>query len=196
MGNLDTLSEGARQQIIAPIGIEEVESYLKDLPKDKLPGLDGLPYEFYQATATNLVPVLRELYQEILDQEDFVGQMRHGATRLKPKVAGCPAVGELRPITLLNTDYKILMGILARRLLRVIQEVLTSGQLCSVKKMSILTEAQEMVAVISYLEQNPKMKAALLNLNLWKAYNRVLVSFRNSLTGCQCVTRGRQQNSY
>ena len=81
--------------------------------------------------------------------------MRHGATRLKPKVAGCPAVGELRPITLLNTDYKILMGILVKRLLQVIQEVLTSGQLCSVKDMSILTGVQEMMAVICHLDLYP-----------------------------------------
>ena len=106
-----------------------------------------------------------------------MGQMRHGATRLKPKVAGCLAVGELRPITLLNTDYKILMGILARRLLRVLQEVLTSGQLCSVKGMSILTGAQEMMAVISYLDMNPRTKAALVSLDFWKAFDRVLVSF-------------------
>ena len=103
--------------------------------------------------------------------------MRHGATMLKPKVAGVAAVGELRPITLLNTDYKILMGILERQLVLVIQEVLTSEKLCSVKNMSILTGAHEMMAVISYLDQHPRMKAALLNLDFWKAFDRVFVSF-------------------
>ena len=69
------------------------------------------------------------------------------------------------------------MRILAKRLLQGIQEVLTSGQLCSVKDMSILTGVQEMIAVISYLDQHPKMKAALLNLEFWKAFDRMLVSF-------------------
>merc|ERR1712055_1082840 len=136
-------------------------------------GTAGHPATF----GLTLVPVLRELYQEILDQEDLAGQMRHGATRLKPKVAGCPAVNELRPITLLNTDYKILTGILARRVLRVLQEVLTSGQLCSVKGMSILTGAMEMMAGVSYLDKHPRTKAALISLDFWKAFDRVLVSF-------------------
>ena len=34
-----------------------------------------------------------------------------------------------------------------------------------------------MMAVISYLDQHPRMKAALLNLDFWKAFDWVLVSF-------------------
>ena len=52
-----------------------------------------------------------------------------------------------------------------------------SGQLCSVKDMSILTGAQEMMAVISYLDLYPKVKGALLSLVFWKAFDWVLVSF-------------------
>jgi hypothetical protein len=37
---------------------------------------------------------------------------RHGATRLASKVDGVPAVTELRPITLLNCDYKISQSVL------------------------------------------------------------------------------------
>ena len=33
---------------------------------------------------------------------------KEGVTRLGPKVDDTPAVDELRPITLLNSDYKIL----------------------------------------------------------------------------------------
>ena len=41
---------------------------------------------------------------------------RHGATRLASKVDGVPAVTELRPITLLNCDYKILAKCFVKRL--------------------------------------------------------------------------------
>ena len=49
---------------------------------------------------------------------------RRGIVRLLPKVAGVPAASQLRPITLLGVDYKLLTKILVARLLPVMPSVL------------------------------------------------------------------------
>ena len=56
---------------------------------------------------------------------------KHGATRLTSKVDGVPAVWELRPITLLNCDYKILSKCFVGLMTPVMAEVICSGQLLS-----------------------------------------------------------------
>ena len=57
---------------------------------------------------------------------------KDGVTRLVPKVKGVPHVDELRPITLLDCDYKILSKWLVKRMKPVLPHVIKSGQLCTV----------------------------------------------------------------
>ena len=63
---------------------------------------------------------------------------KHGATSLTPKVEGVPAVTELRPITLLNCEYKILSKCFVKRLSPEMSEIILSGQLCSNGEKNIL----------------------------------------------------------
>ena len=89
------------------ISEDELEYVISKCPSNKSPGLDGLCYEFYRCTwfiikKTFLSVLLCQLERKQLIQSDTVG-----ATRLIPKVEGIPQVEELRPITLLNCDYKI-----------------------------------------------------------------------------------------
>ena len=64
-----------------------------------------------------------------LDRKRIVESNKEGVTRLAPKVNGVPSVDELRPITLLNCDYKILTMWLVRRMKPVLPYVIKSGQL-------------------------------------------------------------------
>ena len=81
---------------------------------NKSPGLDGLCYEFYQETFAIIKNDLLEILQCQLNRSRIIESNKHGVTRLAPKVDGIPSVDELRPITLLNCDYKILSKWLVR----------------------------------------------------------------------------------
>ena len=85
-----------------------VYSFSRLCARNKSPGLDGLPYELYQATWEVIGMDFVQVLQCQLDRIRLVESNRHGATRLTSKVEGIPSVFELRPITLLNCDYKIL----------------------------------------------------------------------------------------
>ena len=99
-----------------------------------------------------------------------------GATRLCSKVNGVPKVDELRPITLLNCDYKILSKLLVLRMKPILPKVIKSGQLCTVGRKNILFGVNNVISSILYSNQK-HIGACLLSLDFFKAYDRVFLPF-------------------
>ena len=102
---------------------------VKSCANGKSPGLDGLTYEFFKRTWHVIGQTFTKVLQTQLDREILMKSGRQGATRLIPKVDGVPDVTELRPITLLQVDYRLLSKCLAVRLHLVMEEVVEPGQL-------------------------------------------------------------------
>ena len=170
------MSRKQSEEMSENIHPEELDLIIKNCPNNKSPGFDGLSYEFYKTTW----PLIRETFTQVLqcqlDRERLIGSDMIGAVRLLPKVEGTPKVDELRPITLLNCDYKILSKLLVRRIRPVLPDIIQSGQLCSVGNRNILFGAQNIISSISYVNQKNRA-ACLLSLDFFKAYDRVMVSF-------------------
>ena len=103
----------------------------------KAPGLDGLSYELYKATINFVGSPLIEAYNAMLAHGLLTASMRQGVIRLLPKVPGVPMASQLRPITLLCTDYKLLTKMFVARLLPLLPSVVLSSQLCSISGRSI-----------------------------------------------------------
>ena len=99
-----------------------------------------------------------------------------GATRLISKVDGVPQVDQLRPITLLNCDYKILSKILVLRMKPVMPSIIKSGQLCTVGKKNIFFGVNNILSSVLYANQKNR-NACLISLDFYKAYDRVYLAF-------------------
>ena len=87
-----------------------------------------------------------------------------------------PRDDQLRPITLLCLDYKILSKIITNRLLGVMGEVVKSGQSCSVPNQNILFGGHNILSVIQYTEKYGG-RGAVVSYDLYKAYDRVALPF-------------------
>ena len=168
--NLGELSDTDRDKLHVDIAIEELDDVIKNCDNNKSPGLDGLPYEFYKVAW----PVIREDFCSILQcqldrfkliESDTVGV---GATRLAPKVSGVPQVDKLRPITLLNTDYKILTKLFVLRMLPILVFIIRSGQLCTVGSKNILFGVSNILSSLLFIKQN-NLGACLISLDFFKA---------------------------
>ena len=110
------------------------------------------------------------------DRKRIIESNKDGVTRLAPKVNGVPAVDELRPITLLNCDYKILSKWLVMRMKPVLPHVIKSGQLFTVGKKNILFGVSNILSSILDVKQR-NSQACLITLDFFKAYDRVFLKF-------------------
>merc|ERR1712240_764898 len=176
LNDLATLSDSAREGLEKDMSMGELEEIVKDCDRNKSPGLDGLSYEFYQKTFPVIKEDLLAIYRCQLNRNRLIKSNKEGVTRLAPKVEGVPAVDELRPITLLDCDYKILSKWLVGRMKPVLPLVIKSGQLCTVGKKNILFGVHNILSGILNVKQR-KSEACHLTLDFFKAYDRVLLDF-------------------
>ena len=96
---------------------------------------------------------------------------------LLSKVTGVPLVTELRPLTLLCCDYRILSQGLNIRLHSVMEEVVESNQLATGKKCkNILTGVYDIIATVDYVNKT-KRPAYIASYDLVKAYDRASIRF-------------------
>ena len=176
LNGIGTLSTSDSATICKPITLEEVVWAIKRSSNNKSPGFDGLTAEFYKATSDLIAKDLVLVFNDQLKRNKLILSNTHGATRLISKVKGIPLVSELRPITLLNLDYKLLTSILAKRLTSVLGQVCKSVQSCSVPGASICTSATNIISTIEEITRN-NSSAALLSLDLQKAYDNVHLGY-------------------
>ena len=95
----------------------EIHEALLKMPNGKTPGIDGLPAEFYKVFWDHISDLILKVFQEILGSNHLPLDMRRGYVSLIPKKdKDSRYVRNWRPISLLNTDYKILAKAMARRL--------------------------------------------------------------------------------
>uniref|UniRef100_A0A8C5Q0C8 Reverse transcriptase domain-containing protein n=1 Tax=Leptobrachium leishanense TaxID=445787 RepID=A0A8C5Q0C8_9ANUR len=100
-----------------PITELEIQATLKGLQHGKSPGPDGLPAEYYKTFSSALVPRLQSLFAAVRDGEFFHNHTLAATISVICKPGKDRAeVRNYRPISLLNTDVKILAKILSARL--------------------------------------------------------------------------------
>jgi hypothetical protein len=91
------------------------------------PRLDGLAYQFYQAVFGWVGLAMVDALNTMLEEGQLAPSLCQGVIRLLPKVRGVLMASQLRPITLLNIDYKLLTKVYVARLLWVLPKVLVKG---------------------------------------------------------------------
>lgn len=104
------------------LDIEELDAAARKLPLKKAPGTDGLTGNFHKHFWEEIRKLLFKAILECIENQQFMPTMKQGLITLIPKQnKDKRLLDHLRPITLLNTDYKLLCGCIAARLKESVQ---------------------------------------------------------------------------
>ena len=127
-----TLSDEASMSCDGPLTEDELLAAVRGMARNKAPGLDRLPLEFYLSFWSLLAPDLLSVLNFSFRHGHFLMFLRSGVITLLFKKGDRSNPANWRPITLLNVDYKICARALAARILKVIHHVVGPDQTCGV----------------------------------------------------------------
>ena len=180
------LTESEETKMNQEITKEQVKKALHLSKNSSVTGMDGCPYELWklleehhnQATQGNksLFDITKAL------MEVFTDIQCHGVDGDTDFALGwmCPIykkkdrteISNYRPITLLNTDYKILTKMLALQLMEHIPTMVHKDQAGFIPKRSIFDHIRLTKAIISYADITEK-DGAIVALDQEKAYDKI-----------------------
>lgn len=167
------LSEPDRESCEGILSLAELTASVKSLNHNKAPGLDGLSVEFYLKFWDLLGPQLLDVINYCFAVGKICETMRASATRLVYKKRGdIKNLKNWRPISLLNTDYKIASKAITLRLSKVLDSIVDPDQTCSIPGRSISSNIATLRDTLEYIEITNET-GILLSLDQEKAFDRV-----------------------
>jgi hypothetical protein len=135
MNVMRTVSTGTNARDLEhTISADELQRVVRAGARKKSPGSDGQPLEFYRANLVTIRTELLQLVNHMFLRKHITPVQKRGIIVHIPKGSHPRAPGDYRPITLLNTDYKLLARVIASRLRPLVAEHLHSSQFCGLPR--------------------------------------------------------------
>lgn len=175
ISSLDTPKVSDSHRLLAnrPFTKEEFTVALKDLNKNKSPGSDGLSPEFLLAFWDVLEDPYFDSIMYSIDINKLSEEQRSGIITLVPKKAKERTIlSNWRPITLLNSDFKIYSKALANRIQVCIKDVVEPDQTAFVQGRTIGTNILNIQGVIDQVNAD-NSTGILLAMDYSKAFDTI-----------------------
>ena len=125
---LNQLNSREAEVLKLPFTEEEIHFALIEMKGDKAPGPDGFTVAFWQAYWDFMNKEVVNLFKEFYEHGSFAKCLNNTFLVLIPKKGGAEDLGDFRPISLLGGLYKLLAKVLANRLKKVLERVVSVDQ--------------------------------------------------------------------
>lgn len=149
---------------------------LKDMKLNKSPGLDGLTVEFYQKFWPLIGDLVTNSLNEGYDRRNLSATQSESVFSLIYKKGDPDNLENWRPISLLTIDYKIAARVLAKRLQKVIHNIVSLDQQGYIKNRYIGYNIRQIQDIIDYTDIL-KLDGIILFLDFKKAFDTVEWNF-------------------
>ena len=167
------IDEDIKESMEGAISMKELKTALGGMARNKASGCDGLSMEtyvvFFSKTGTILLNAINYAYEN--------GKLHNSALRgiicLIPKRGKDSRIlTNLRPITLLNTDYKLIEKVLANRLKPALEQIINEDQKAYLPRRHIHTNIRRILDLLYYAERENR-EGVILSLDFSKCFDRI-----------------------
>ncbi len=155
--------------------VEEIVSAIGAMQSGKSPGPDGFSTEFFKKFSVQLSPLLLLVFEESLINSSLPPTMRQAVISLLLKKDKNPLnCNSYHPVSLLNTDAKILAKMLARCLENIIPSIISTDQTGFMKNRYSFFNIRRLLNIL-YCPTPPDHGdiEVILSLDAEKAFDRV-----------------------
>ena len=164
--------EEVRTQQDQQITGKDIEEAIKSMNNNKTPGQDGIPVDFYKVFWNNIKQPFLNMMVFCYDQRTLHSSAREGILNLIPKQnKDTRFIKNLRPITLLNTDYKIIEKAIANKMLPALEHIINKDQRGFMKDRRISVNIRKMLDIMHQVEKQD-LEAVVLSLDFVKCFDK------------------------
>ena len=183
------ITKASQEMMSALVTTNEVKQVMIQLPTMKAAGPNRIPNEVYKYLAGPLAPMLTEVINKALEKGQLPAHFLEGDISMLYKKDDRTDPTNYRPITLLNTDYKIFTRVLAHRMKQVVHEFVSDCQKGFVPDVFIAEATAMLRMVEAYINEEPEEREGIfLFLDMEKAFDRVSYDF--TMKGLQKLGMG------
>ena len=158
------------------INEKEIEVAIDSLNSDAAPGSDGLTSEFYKIFKKLILTDLLEVFNNIILKGKMPKTMREAIVKLLYKKNDHKNIKNWRPISLLNTDYKILSKIIVNRLIPIFENYISPQQCTGLPGRRIENIHYNIQALLEMANQKNE-NLAIMSIDFEKAFDKISHQF-------------------
>ena len=156
-----------------PLSIDEIFDAVMTLKNNKVGGPDGFSAEYYKTFFHELKFELLNIYEYAFENRILPASLRRGLISLLPKKnKDVRFVKNMRLLTLLNVDYKILAKAMDNRLRDVLPSVIHEDQTGFMPGRSISVNIRKSLDVMEYCKAG-KFPAVIMSVDMEKCFDRI-----------------------
>lgn len=152
---------------------EEITLSVFSMPRNKAPGPDGFPAEFFWETWPVVKDATIAAVKEFFITGHMLKRFNTTAITLIPKVTGADCLSLFRPVACCNTVYKIITRLISKRLKLFIPDAVQGNQVGFIKGRLLCENVLLASELVDNFHLDGEASRGCLQIDLTKAYDNV-----------------------
>ncbi len=170
---LTELTDPTTEELDKPIEELKIKQVISSLKNSKSPGPDGYVNEFYKTFKDLLAPLLLNAYRYALDSKTTAPSWTEATIVVLHKDGKDPTECQsYRPVSLLNRDLSILTAILARRVNKIITQIIHPDQTGFITGRYYGDNVRRLLNMTSH-QKVKKSESIIVSIDAQKGFDRV-----------------------